>query len=211
MERFLVHVQFQEENNMIIYKAVNIINNKIYIGQTVSTLGRRISVHRYQMNQGSKISFTKALRKYGIDNFIWKMVDTALTMKELNEKECYWIKFLSSNDPSIGYNINSGGRNGKLNKIGIERIRKRKKGSKVSEIGRQRMSESAKKRGDCITPEGKKRISDANKKNRNAAKLSKKDVCDIFELQDKGLPQQFIANKFKVTQPNISIILKGRI
>ena len=195
---------------MVIYKVVNPVNNKVYIGQTAGQLSRRISVHRYQMNKGSKIYFIKALRKYGIDNFVWEIIDTASTMKELNEKESYWIKFLNSNDPSKGYNISLGGKNGKLNKMGVERIRKMRKGRKVSDIGRQRMSEAAKRRGVCITLEGRKKLRDIHKGNKYTARLNEEDVHEIFKLWNKGLTQEVIAVKFKVKQSNINVILKGK-
>lgn len=195
---------------MIIYKATNCSNGKIYVGQTVGKLSIRKNVHRYQVNKGSINYFTKALRKYGIDNFHWEIIDIASTIKELNEKEIYWIKTLNSNTLSIGYNISSGGKNGRLNKIGVERIRKMRKGYKVSVISRQRMSESAKKRGNCITPTGSKKISDAHKGNKYASNLNKRDIHEIFKLWSNDLTQQLIANQFGVTQSSINNILQGR-
>ncbi len=58
---------------MIIYKATNKINNKSYIGQTQHSLESRNSQH-YRDYKDSNTSFHKALRKYGKENFEWKII-----------------------------------------------------------------------------------------------------------------------------------------
>ena len=90
---------------MIIYKATNTKNNKIYIGQTTKTLNRRKILHKAQMNR-TNIYFHKALRKQ-FDLFDWEVIETCSTIDELNEREIYWIAFYNSNDPKIGYKMQS--------------------------------------------------------------------------------------------------------
>lgn len=87
---------------MIIYRAQNKINGKIYIGQT-SNLSKRISCHLC-----GKTYFSDALRKYGVKSFDFSIVDSADTKELLGEKEKYWIKSLNSMYPN-GYNLTSGG------------------------------------------------------------------------------------------------------
>jgi group I intron endonuclease len=94
---------------MIIYKATNNINGKIYIGQTVRSLDYRIYGHIYEANNGSELLLHRAIRKYGSQSFKWDIIDTADDRKVLNEKECYWIKTLNSMDNTIGYNLVEGG------------------------------------------------------------------------------------------------------
>lgn len=100
---------------MIIYKATNKINEKIYVGQTTRTLKERRKEHEQSAIGGyTEMVFGRALRKYGIENFEWEIIDTAETIEELNEKEIYWIDKLESLiDYGHGYNCNKGGRNGK--------------------------------------------------------------------------------------------------
>ena len=95
---------------MIIYKATNLINGKIYIGQTIVSLTERKGDHkRKSFKHNSKSSFHSAIRKYGFDNFKWEIIDTAETRKELNDKEKKWIKHYESTNNKKGYNLTSGG------------------------------------------------------------------------------------------------------
>lgn len=94
---------------MIIYKVTNIINNKIYIGQTINSLQKRQSKHFSEAKLYKKYLFPRALLKYGKENFIWEVIDEAKTKEELNEKEKFWIWFNASTDPNLGYNMSIGG------------------------------------------------------------------------------------------------------
>ena len=71
---------------MLIYKATNLINGKIYIGMTTKTLEHRVKVHKRD-SQRLNTYFYQAIRKQGFDNFKWEVIDTAETMEELEEKE----------------------------------------------------------------------------------------------------------------------------
>ena len=98
---------------MIIYEAMNIVNGKRYIGQTILTLEHRKRQHieTSKRNPSVSIHFYKAIQKYGEENFQWKVIDTAETQDELNFKESYWIELLNTTDPQIGYNLKGGGHN----------------------------------------------------------------------------------------------------
>lgn len=102
---------------MIVYKATNLINNKIYIGQTTKNLEQRIKKHwsdtlREQQNKRTSVRFHNALYKYGKQNFYWEIIDKANNLEELNKKEIYWIKKLNANEREYGYNETSGGESG---------------------------------------------------------------------------------------------------
>ena len=59
----------------IIYKATNLINNKVYIGQTIRRLEERIYYHYYRAEHELEIihtHFINAIRKYGKENFQWE-------------------------------------------------------------------------------------------------------------------------------------------
>lgn len=91
---------------MIIYKATNKKNGKIYIGQTVRPLAVRISEHA----RHSQTPFDRAIKRYGIENFDFEIIDTANSIEELNQKEIYWIKHFNSFGLN-GYNACVGGEN----------------------------------------------------------------------------------------------------
>ncbi len=98
---------------MIIYKATNIINGKVYIGQTINTLEYRKEQHFRETRSKKKKNsyFHNAIDKYGESNFMFEQIDSAESIDELNIKEQYWIKFYNSNDKRFGYNLDSGGKN----------------------------------------------------------------------------------------------------
>lgn len=98
---------------MKIYKYTNNINGKIYIGITTRTLGNRHKEHIKNINDG--LYFHNALLKYGIENFTLEIIDKAINIKELKNKEIYWIKKFNSfayQKNSNGYNCTLGGDGG---------------------------------------------------------------------------------------------------
>jgi hypothetical protein len=48
------------------------------------------------------------MRKYGIDNFLFEVVEEC-SLEELNNREKYWIKYYDSHNPLNGYNLTDGG------------------------------------------------------------------------------------------------------
>lgn len=126
---------------MIVYKIQNIINNKIYIGQTISTLKHRLGQHYSKSSHCYALH--KAIKKYGKENFTIDVIDTASTLEELNNKEIYWIEKLNTISPN-GYNLVSGGKN----KICSDETKKKMSIAQKnkSDETRKKLSESAKKR-----------------------------------------------------------------
>lgn len=123
----------------IIYKITNIINNKVYIGQTVNTIKQRWNKHCH--SNGCR-SLYNAILKYGKENFNIEIIET-LPIEELDEREIYWINYYKSNNKKFGYNILLGGNLGrkgfsKLNKEQInEIIELDKQGITHIEIGKK--------------------------------------------------------------------------
>lgn len=87
----------------IIYGIENILNHKIYIGQTKNALEQRFKEHKK-----SKRSIGKAIRKYGEENFLKIVLEECETQEQLNECEMKWIKRLNCMTPN-GYNRTAGG------------------------------------------------------------------------------------------------------
>lgn len=84
-----------------IYKITNLINNKIYIGQT-NNFERRKREHSKQMYGNCSKVLYNAIEKYGWENFSMEMIEDYC--ENYNEKENYWIKKFNSYVPN-GYNI----------------------------------------------------------------------------------------------------------
>lgn len=128
--------------DLIIYKATNKINNKIYIGLTTKSLNKRIKGHLSKEQFGLKIPICNAIRKYGKENFDWGVVATCDTKDKLYFLERFYIKFFNSKSPN-GYNLTDGGEDNPMN---YEEFRKKvgdlKKGkTKDNDFGRKITSE----------------------------------------------------------------------
>jgi len=93
---------------MIIYKTINKINKKIYIGK---------DTHNDPNYLGSGVSLNMAIKKYGKENFVKEVIDNCTTLDELNIKEAYWINLFNSTNKKIGYNLTNGGEGGDTRKF----------------------------------------------------------------------------------------------
>jgi hypothetical protein len=92
-----------------IYKITNLVNGKVYIGQSVN-IEKRFNKHKTTaFNQNSKsydYPLYCAIRKYGLDNFSFDVIEECL-QSDLNDKEKYYIeKYDACNN---GYNQDEGG------------------------------------------------------------------------------------------------------
>lgn len=92
----------------VIYKFTNLVNNKIYIGQTRKRFRDRLSDHIWQMNN-KPCYFHKALQKYGLSNFDIEILEHCENILDLNNLEIYWIDYYNSTNRDLGYNLTKGG------------------------------------------------------------------------------------------------------
>lgn len=93
-----------------IYKITNTKTGKVYIGKTTRSLNDRLQGHINSADKGNNFKLSRAIRKYGKENFIIEPIDVADTRNELNEKEIYYIKKYNSLED--GYNMTMGGEGG---------------------------------------------------------------------------------------------------
>jgi group I intron endonuclease len=115
----------KKEKNCV-YCAVNKTNNKKYIGYTKTSLYRRIMSHYYlSKNNKSNNFFKNALNKNIKSNFEWYILFISENLKELKDKEMFYIKKFKSNDRKYGYNATTGGEENKMNKESCNKISKK--------------------------------------------------------------------------------------
>lgn len=150
---------------LIIYKVTNVINGKVYIGQTKRDLQLRWREHCACKKDRL---FNRAIEKYGVKNFTVEQIDVACSQEELNEKETYWIKFFDSANKENGYNLSLGGEFGSFNEDVLRRMSESHKGAKNHFYGRKHTSES------------KKRMSETSKIKNNFVKVRCVETGEVF-------------------------------
>lgn len=83
-----------------IYKIENLLNNKVYIGQSIH-IERRWQEH---CSKTSQSLISKAIQKYGKENFSFQIVEEVDDITLLTELETKYIKTFNSLVPN-GYNV----------------------------------------------------------------------------------------------------------
>jgi len=154
----------------IVYIALNVTNNKAYIGQTTGSLTDRKIQHYYEVriNRVNQY-FHRALKKY--KDWEWNILQFAYCKTELDALEKYWIWVLNSMSPN-GYNLKEGGAYGKYSETSKRKMIESQKGHK-NHLGHKHTEESKRKnseahKGRKHSAETKKRMSESsNQKGKN--------------------------------------------
>jgi group I intron endonuclease len=88
---------------MVIYETINKINGKRYIGK---------DKHNDPNYLGSGAILTKAIKKYGRENFVKTILEHCDSEDHMAERERHWIKITGAQISDTYYNIGSGGNGG---------------------------------------------------------------------------------------------------
>ena len=180
----------------IIYISTNKTNGKNYIGQTTNPLNKRIQNH---ISRKLNLPFSNALKKYGIENFEWFILEKCDNKEQLDEMEFHFIKQYNSLKPN-GYNLTLGGEG--------------TSGYTHNEKSKENMSKAQNKR--YLIKTEKKKISEKQKKNwldknyreKQTEKIRKtcrkKEHRKNKSLQQKKMWQdeEYIANRKKLINSN---------
>ena len=96
-----------------IYKIENIVNSKVYIGQSIDILNCRWEYHKNALRNGYHYNrhLQNAWDKYGENSFNFSVIEEC-TPEELNQREVYYISHYQSYLPKYGYNGTMGGEGG---------------------------------------------------------------------------------------------------
>lgn len=105
-----------------IYIITNIINGKVYIGQSKSVT-TRWSQHKTDLkrNVHRNNHLQNAFNAYELKNFTYAILEKC-SQEIIDDREVYWIDHYQSTNRDYGYNLDSGGR---LNKNHSEETRKK--------------------------------------------------------------------------------------
>lgn len=98
--------------NSGIYLIKNLVNKKVYVGQSVYICNRLYN-HLHKLRNGShgNTYLQNSWNKYGEDNFSISTIEYC-EINILNERECFWINYFDSCNPNFGYNISTPDENG---------------------------------------------------------------------------------------------------
>ena len=165
---------------MIIYLLHNKINNKIYIGKTKNSLSCRIKQHHISSKKGEASYLYSAIRKYGLPNFIGRVLAKTDDSLELNTLESYYIQLYESNSIKKGYNMTPGGDGGPI-RLGMKDKQSTKDKISIKLIGNKNGE------GVIFTKERKDNISKKLTGNRNALGCSRsKEYKDAISMRMQG-------------------------
>lgn len=93
--------------NGFIYAIRNTINNKVYIGQTKTSVEQRWKEHLRHAQYGTQV-INRAMKKYGVDKFYIETLEIC-DLEVLDYREMYYIDLYDSTNKSKGYNVSIGG------------------------------------------------------------------------------------------------------
>lgn len=191
-----------------IYKITNLLNGKVYVGQSVQ-LEERKQEHFRCLRKGihDNIYLQSAFNKYGESNFKFEVIEYLTDDANLlTQREQYWIDYYGGHQSSTTYNLKEAGIHGKDSqelKCIKSKAQKGKKMPKLSEEHKRKISQ--KLTGIKRSEETKKKMSKpkAPRTKEHANKISKANKGRI--PWNKGVPVS------EETKKKLSKAAKGQI
>jgi group I intron endonuclease len=195
---------------MFIYKLTNTLNNKIYIGLTTESISercrKRIAEAKYRDSRNSYI--LNAIRKHGSEVFKVEQIDTANSLKELQQKEIFYIQQYNSTDRKIGYNLTKGGEGNlglKMSDETKEKIRQKRLGNKWPEERKIKHSETLKSKNI----DRSKAIENCKLYNLKTSKKVGKYTLDNILIEEYNSIKE-AANKNNTSRARLQQVLKTK-
>jgi len=126
-----------------VYKLQNLVNGKVYVGQTMNPANRKAG-HFYDARRGDKRPLYASIRKHGVENFLFEVIEECAD-ELINEREQHWVAYFDSFNREKGYNLTSGGEEGKIfSQESKEKIRQKAIGRVLPIDVRQRIGRASK-------------------------------------------------------------------
>lgn len=210
-----------------IYKITNIINNKIYIGQT-NNPSLRWSQHKSnaKYNRNEQI-VTRAISKYGESNFTFEVIASCLSKDNVDKSEEDIICQYDSRNPEKGYNVASGGNTTPRTPDMIKKISNalkdhyknnfnHMKGKKLPQEWKDNISKASigkpgtnfgkKFNNDWRLKISKSQAGKENKKLRRFDQDTEKEICRLYLEEEHSM--YYLGNSFNCQRSLINDILK---
>jgi group I intron endonuclease len=181
-----------------IYAIRNLINGKVYIGQT-SNIGRRWRTHLHRAKSGLCRPLYSAIRKYGKESF---SIEVLLECDEsvVDEKEIEYIRLFESCSPDRGYNLAGGGSaTFKHSDESKRKISESKKGYKPSPESIDKRKETLKARKDEEISELEKAAKSSFASYWKGKKRPKREMTEAERQQRRNASAKANAKRWKKT------------
>lgn len=203
-----------------IYKIINKINNKQYVGKTTQTLEERYLGHiKCAKNKVNRYLYD-AMNKYGYDNFSIQLIEEC-DDSILNDREIFWIAELNTYWLNgCGYNMTFGGDGGDT-WLALSEESKEEKINKIrtKNTGKKRTAEQRKNMSIRYQELGKEHF--RHKTQPTAEQLHEKAIkageklkakvdldALLQEIQYSGLTGKQIAQNFNISTVTLTAICK---
>jgi group I intron endonuclease len=187
---------------VIVYLITNLVNGKLYVGQTVTSLAQRWERHCRE----SRTVISKAIKKYGRGSFAVEQIGTARNQDELDAIEGLWIRLLASHVKAIGYNVRLAAKGYRtLPAESMDKFRQKRLGHEVTPETRLKVSQGLKKYFETHEhPNKGKTMSDEQYEKMRAltgprnARFGKKDSPEVREKRRLAVMASTKSRKHKV-------------
>lgn len=172
-----------------VYKLIS-PSGKIYVGWTGRQLKKRLQDHMSEVRRGYQRPIQKALRKYPLEQWQQEILIETTDYDQSIVTEVENIKKHNTTDPSIGYNISTGGEHGAT-------------GVKRTEENKQKIREGKKRSTWRSTPEHGAKISAALKghppsdKQKEATRKARAKTYNV-QFPDGSIHQVYNLNAFAI-------------
>lgn len=180
----------------VIYLITCKVNGKVYVGQTTD-FKTRIKDYKCLSCKGQPKIYN-ALKKYGVENFSYEIIDVSTTQPVLDFLEDFYIDVLGSKNRDVGYNSKGGGSHGKHSEESKSKMSHSHKTS-IKSIQHTK-NVCLKNIGRPLSEEHKLKIGKANK-GRVFSEESKRKISESL----KGMKHTEEARK------NMSLAHKGKV
>jgi group I intron endonuclease len=194
-----------QEKMFYVYKIINKINNKVYIGKSINPTKRFKAHINLAKNHKGKYECTKlyrSMRKYGFENFELEVIQSFQIEKDSYDAEIKYIILYKSIEN--GLNIKPGGNGGSAGGKNHPMW-----GKKFSEESKNKMSISHIGIKDSEETKKLKSISHSGEKS-HFAKLNNENVKIIKDELNNGSTITELAKRFNVTSTTIYYIKSGK-